>query len=107
MITFLKCLNSILHLLSLVLSEPPDLRNWFSSYEYQSPQLSDIHEFGFSSPEKDPLIIDESDTEEENSSGIFRKTESNQESIAPCMLKSNDCNENIAANTVCYVLEPS
>ncbi|KFK22260.1 hypothetical protein AALP_AAs66747U001400 [Arabis alpina] len=82
-----------------VLSEPPDVRNWFSSYEYQSPQLSDIHEFGFSSPEKNQLIIDESDTEEETSSGIFRKAKSKQDDITPCRLESNGCRENVAADT--------
>ncbi|CAA7016824.1 unnamed protein product [Microthlaspi erraticum] len=54
---------------SLLLSEPPHVRNWFSSYEYQSPQLTEL----------DELIIDESDTEEENACGIFRKTKSKQE----------------------------
>lgn len=70
-----------------LLSEPPHVRNWFSSYEYQSPQLSEL-----SSSQKDELlIIDESDTEEENTScGIFRKT---QETIS----------NNISADTVSYV----
>lgn len=67
---------------------------------YESPQLSDTHETEFCSSEKDDqLIIEESDTEGENSSGIFRKTKSKQETIAPGWLKSNDC-------TVSYLLEP-
>ncbi|KAL1194636.1 hypothetical protein V5N11_031457 [Cardamine amara subsp. amara] len=73
------------------LSEPPDLRIWFSSYEYQSPELSDTHELG--------LIIEESDTEEATSCGIFRKTKSKQEeTIALGKLNSNGCKENIAAD---------
>ncbi|KAF2588224.1 hypothetical protein F2Q70_00039552 [Brassica cretica] len=77
-----------------LLSEPPDVGNWFSSYEYQSPHLSDTHELEFCSSEKDDqLIVEESDTEGENSSGIFRKTKSKQETIAPGWLKSNDCTE--------------
>uniref|UniRef100_M4DX33 Uncharacterized protein n=1 Tax=Brassica campestris TaxID=3711 RepID=M4DX33_BRACM len=78
-----------------LLSEPPDVGNWFSSYVYESPQLSDTHEIEVCSSEKyDQLIIEESDTEGENSSGIFRKTKSKQETIiAPGWLKSNDCTE--------------
>jgi len=90
--------------LFLVLSEPPDLRNWFSSYEYQSPQLSDIQEFGFLYSEKDELIIEESDTEEGISSGIFRKIKSRQETVGLGRLDSNDYKENIATDTVSYVL---
>ncbi|XP_020875275.1 uncharacterized protein LOC9306203 isoform X1 [Arabidopsis lyrata subsp. lyrata] len=83
-----------------VLSEPPNLRNWFSSYEYQSPQLSEIQELGFSSFEKDELVIEESDTEDGISSGIFRKLKSKQEStIGLGRLDSNDYKENIAADT--------
>lgn len=88
----------------LVLSEPPDLRNWFSSYEYQSPQLSDIQELGFFSSEKDELIVDESDIEDGISSGIFRKTKSKQETVGLGRLSSADYKENIAADTVSYVL---
>lgn len=68
---------------------------------YESPQLSDTHEIEVCSSEKyDQLIIEESDTEGENSSGIFRKIKSKQETIiAPGWLKSNDC-------TVGYLLEP-
>ncbi|KAF8080944.1 hypothetical protein N665_0913s0010 [Sinapis alba] len=83
-----------------LLSEPPDAGNWFSSYEYQSPHLSDTHELEFYSSEKDQLIIEESDTEGENSSGIFRKTKSKQETIAPGWLKSNDCNAAYTAKEV-------
>lgn len=91
---------------SCFLSEPPDVRIWFSSYEYQSPQLSDTHELGFSSFEKDELIVEESDTEEEYSCGIFRKTKSKQEeTIALGRLNSNDHKENIAAYMVSYVLD--
>ncbi|KAJ4881108.1 hypothetical protein Rs2_38163 [Raphanus sativus] len=80
-----------------LLSEPPDVGNWFSSYEYQSPHLSDTHELEFCSPE---LIVEESDTEGDNSSGIFRKTKSKQDTIiAPDCLKSNDCNESMATDT--------
>ncbi|CAH8391424.1 unnamed protein product [Eruca vesicaria subsp. sativa] len=83
-----------------LLSEPPDVGNWFSSYVYESPHLSDTHELEFySSCEQDELIIEESDTEEENTCGIFRKTKSKQDTIAPGRLKSNDCNENAAADT--------
>lgn len=85
-----------------LLSEPPDVGNWFSSYLYESPQLSDTHETEFCSSEKDDqLIIEESDTEGENSSGIFRKTKSKQETIAPGWLKSNDCTEakEVSANS--------
>ncbi|CAN8231746.1 unnamed protein product [Cochlearia groenlandica] len=86
----LRALELILKV--LVLSEPPpDVRNWFSSYEYQSPQLSDTHELGFSCSEKDQLIVDESDTEEETSAGIFRKTKRKRETI------SNDYKEHIAS----------
>jgi len=90
--------------LFLVLSEPPDLRNWFSSYEYQSPQLSEIQELGFSSFEKDDLVIEENDTEEGISSGIFRNTKSKQETVGLGRLNSADYKENIAAGTVSYVL---
>ncbi|KAL0716773.1 hypothetical protein Bca4012_066095 [Brassica carinata] len=84
-----------------LLSEPPDVGNWFSSYEYQSPHLSDTHELEFCSPENDQLIVEESDTEEENSSGIFRKTKSKQETIAPGRLQSsNDCNDADTAKEV-------
>ncbi|KAG7616283.1 hypothetical protein ISN45_At04g017790 [Arabidopsis thaliana x Arabidopsis arenosa] len=82
-----------------VLSEPPDLRNWFSSYEYQSPQLSDIQELGFFSSEKDELIVDECDIEDGISSGIFRKTKSKQETVGLGRLSSADYKENIAADT--------
>ncbi|CAD5328168.1 unnamed protein product [Arabidopsis thaliana] len=82
-----------------VLSEPPDLRNWFSSYEYQSPQLSEIQELGFSSFEKDDLVIEENDTEEGISSGIFRNTKSKQETVSLGRLNSADYKENIAAGT--------
>lgn len=85
-----------------LLSEPPDVGNWFSSYEYQSPHLSDTHELEFCSPE---LIVEESDTEGDNSSGIFRKTKSKQDTIiAPDCLKSNDCNESMATDTVKRIL---
>ncbi|ESQ55754.1 hypothetical protein EUTSA_v10027153mg [Eutrema salsugineum] len=82
-----------------VLSEPPDVRNWFPSYEYQSPQLTDTHELEFHSSGKDQLIINESDTEEETSCGIFRKTMSKQENVSTSKLSSDDCKENIAADT--------
>ncbi|XP_019087408.1 PREDICTED: uncharacterized protein LOC104727984 [Camelina sativa] len=75
------------------ISEPPDVRNWFPSYEYQSPQLSlsDTHdELGFSSFEKDELIVDESDTEDRNGSGIFRKIKSKQKTVGLGRLNSND-----------------
>lgn len=29
-------------------SEPPDIRNWFSSYVYESPTLDTAHDFGIS-----------------------------------------------------------
>ncbi|KAG7547263.1 hypothetical protein ISN44_As12g025160, partial [Arabidopsis suecica] len=82
-----------------VLSEPPDLKNWFSSYEYQSPQLSEIQELGFSSFENDELIVDESDTEDGISSGIFRKTKSKQETVGLGRLNSADYKENITTDT--------
>lgn len=93
--------------LFLVLSEPPDVRNWFSTYEYQSPELSDTHELGFSSFEKDELIVDESDTEDEISSGIFRKAKGKQETVGLGRLNVNDYKDNIAPETVSNVLEPS
>ncbi|XP_019089126.1 PREDICTED: uncharacterized protein LOC104731898, partial [Camelina sativa] len=83
-----------------VISEPPDVRNWFPSYEYQSPQLSDTHdELGFSSFEKEGLIVDESDTVDGNGSGIFRKIKSKQENVGLARSNSNDYEDNIATET--------
>ncbi|XP_010434768.1 PREDICTED: uncharacterized protein LOC104718677 [Camelina sativa] len=83
------------------ISEPPDVRNWFPSYEYRSPQLSDTHdELGFSCFEKDELIVDESDTEDGNGSGIFRKIKSKQTTVGLGRLNSNDYyKDNIATET--------
>ncbi|XP_010531661.1 PREDICTED: uncharacterized protein LOC104807915 isoform X2 [Tarenaya hassleriana] len=72
-----------------MLSEPPNVGIWFSSYEYESPVLSETRELGFSSPEKEQLIIEESDAEDENSSGIFRKPHSKKEVIVPDRLNSS------------------
>ncbi|EOA16692.1 hypothetical protein CARUB_v10004885mg [Capsella rubella] len=82
-----------------VLSEPPDVRNWFPSYEYHSPQLSDTHELEFSSLGKDELIVDESDTENKDGFGIFRKIKSKQKTVSPGSLNSNVYKDVIATNT--------
>lgn len=45
----------------LIISEPPDLKNWFSSYEYQSPELNTAD--GLQGC--DSLIVNDSEEEEE------------------------------------------
>ncbi|XP_057976427.1 uncharacterized protein LOC131163739 [Malania oleifera] len=52
-------------------SEPPDIRNWFSSYAYESPLLDICKDFGCSVPregecKKDGLSVRDSHREKEN-----------------------------------------
>lgn len=49
-----------------LLSEPPDIRNWFSSYEYESPASDTLNDFGCSSFKGSQCEKEELDTEESN-----------------------------------------
>ncbi|XP_038905454.1 uncharacterized protein LOC120091478 isoform X1 [Benincasa hispida] len=57
--------SSFLHLPS---SEPPDIRNWFSSYEYESPELDSNDNFGDSISREREFEV----KEDEQTAGEFR-----------------------------------
>lgn len=49
-------------------SEPPDIKKWFSSYNYQSPELNTNEDFCFSHGVDDKergLFVEDSETEDE------------------------------------------
>ena len=63
-----------------LLSEPLDIRNWFSSYEYESPASDTLNDFGCSSfkgsqCEKEELDTEESNRVKDENLGEFRNTE--------------------------------
>lgn len=50
----------------LISSEPPDIRNWFSSYVYESPELDSNDNFGDSISRGREFEEDEQIADEEN-----------------------------------------
>ena len=76
------------------LSEPPEIRNWFSSYVYESPELDTANDFvgyGF----RDSGCVEERFEGEENL-GEFRKIKNKEELVlgekvaSVGLVKSND-----------------
>ena len=79
-----------------VVTEPPDIRNWFSSYEYESPVLDLNHNFGDSVSKesefvKNELVISESGGGKEVNPGGTGKR--NQESVKCSSFFGNDKHE--------------
>ncbi|KAM7273723.1 hypothetical protein ACFE04_028387 [Oxalis oulophora] len=82
------------------LSEPPDIRNWFSSYVYDSPNLSQNHNLeGILSDEKatkiDDFAISGRCTEQQGKSEAFKDTKISYEvdiCEKPCKIRSTECN---------------
>ncbi|XP_021893665.1 uncharacterized protein LOC110811460 isoform X2 [Carica papaya] len=68
---------------SSILSEPPDIRNWLSSYEYQSPVLDTVDCFNCSASNK-------SISEKE---GVVGKCQGNKEKNLGDLRKCSDCHE--------------
>ncbi|KAL4602360.1 hypothetical protein ACB092_10G047700 [Castanea dentata] len=89
--SFSKLADS-LHSTSL-LSEPPDIRNWFSSYVYNSPALG-TNDFGDSLSkeiecENDEFDIEETDLEKEETLGKYSKSKNRGEVIIGEKMHSN------------------
>jgi hypothetical protein len=68
-----------------ILSEPPDIRNWFPSYEYESPVLDSNENFGDSVSKeiqfaKTDLVIDRE--KEENPGGLKKIRKRDEEFVA-------------------------
>ncbi|XP_030946193.1 uncharacterized protein LOC115970733 isoform X1 [Quercus lobata] len=89
--SFSKLADS-LHSTSL-LSEPPDIRNWFSSYVYNSPVLG-TNDFGDSLSkeiecENDEFDIEETDLEKEETLGEYSKSKNRGEVIISEKMHSN------------------
>ncbi|GMY29940.1 putative enoyl-coa hydratase 2, mitochondrial [Fagus crenata] len=99
--SFSKLADS-LHSPSL-LSEPPDIRNWFSSYVYESPVLG-TNDFGDSvckESEKDDLVVEDTDSEKEDTLEEYRKSRNRGEVIIGEKLHSNGfvkCNSRFVNN---------
>ena len=85
----------------LDLLEPPDIRNWFSSYVYNSPVLG-TNDFGDSlskeiERENDEFDIEETDLEKEETLGEYSKSKNRGEVIigekmhSNGFVKSNSC----------------
>lgn len=77
-----------------ILSEPPDIRNWFPSYEYESPVLDSNENFGDSVSKeiqfaKSDLIIEEGDREKEENPGGLKKIRKRDEEFVSKKLCSN------------------
>ncbi|XP_024045579.1 uncharacterized protein LOC18047100 [Citrus clementina] len=69
---------------STVFTEPPDVKNWFSSYAYESPVLGTSDQFEDSlhlemEPEK--FVVEDSDLETEEKLTIIRKVRSGDEKV--------------------------
>ncbi|KAK9198326.1 hypothetical protein WN944_013510 [Citrus x changshan-huyou] len=69
---------------STVFTEPPDVKNWFSSYAYESPVLDTSDQFEDSlhlemEPEK--FVVEDSDAETEEKLTIIRKVRSGDEKV--------------------------
>ena len=78
-----------------VVSEPPDIRNWFSSYEYESPVVDLSHNFGDSVSKesefvKNELVISESGGKEVNPGGTGKR---DQEFVKCSSFFGNDKHE--------------
>lgn len=77
-----------------ILSEPPDIRNWFPSYEYESPVLDSNYNFGDSVSKgiqfaKSELVMEESGGEKEESPGGLKKVRKRDEEFVVEKLCSN------------------
>jgi hypothetical protein len=89
--------------LFLDLLEPPDIRNWFSSYVYESPVLG-TNDFGDSvckESEKDDLVVEDTDSEKEETLEEYRKSRNRGEVIIGEKLHSNGfvkCNSGFVNN---------
>lgn len=71
-------------LLFLVTSEPPDVKNWYSSYGYQSPALGTSDQFEDSlhfERELDNFVVEDSDGEKEEELAVIRKVRSRYEEV--------------------------
>ncbi|XP_048326201.2 uncharacterized protein LOC107412926 isoform X1 [Ziziphus jujuba] len=84
----------IFYLLFWVLPEPPELRIWFSSYEYESPALGSINNFGEpvleeSEIEKDKSVKNEGAREEEENLDGFREIGKREKVLVGEKLNSN------------------
>lgn len=71
-------------LLFILVLEPPDVKNWFSSYAYESPVLDTSDQFEDSlhlemEPEK--FVVEDSDAETEEKLTIIRKFRSGDEKV--------------------------
>ncbi|GLT58596.1 hypothetical protein SLA2020_314750 [Shorea laevis] len=82
------------HNSSSCLSEPPDIKNWFSSYTYETPYLHMRDEFGdspFEDKESEERIfaVEDSNQEEEENCGMMRKVEGRDRLIVDEKLSSS------------------
>ena len=88
----------------MCLSEPPDIRNWFSSYVYQSPELNTSDDFEAHVLRGTDCVEKEFDGEEktkqkEENLGEFGANRTNDEMVigegeaSNCFAKSNDAAE--------------
>ncbi|GLT58598.1 hypothetical protein SLA2020_314770 [Shorea laevis] len=82
------------HNSSSCLSEPPDIKNWFSSYTYETPYLHMTDEFGdspFEDEESEEHIfaVEDSNKEEEENCGMMRKVEGRDRLIVDEKLSSS------------------
>ncbi|XP_021905463.1 uncharacterized protein LOC110820317 [Carica papaya] len=97
--TFLLMLQDLefLHSESL-LSEPLDIRNYFSSYEYESPELSTLDDLGRSYGDRDWVSIGERDMKKEQNLWITKKARNDNEAVGD-KLRSYALKENISIMT--------
>lgn len=77
------------------LSEPTDIRNWFSSYVYESPSLDTANGFGDSvckdgKAEKDEVLVEDSNREKEEDLEDFSTSRSDSEEVGVEKVQSEE-----------------